>query len=88
MPSTGRPRRNVNPDRVEQLRAEGLSWREIADKLSVGLGTVHRAYQRRSKSVPKMVLQVEPEADPIAEAHKLLQTDWLYRRCGRGQARA
>jgi DNA invertase Pin-like site-specific DNA recombinase len=46
----GRPRANVDLSRVETLRASGASWREIAEKLGVGLGTVHRSLQPRSQS--------------------------------------
>jgi hypothetical protein len=76
----GRPSRNVDPERVEQLRAEGLSWRAISDELKVGTGTARRAYQRRAKSVPKVVL----EPDPIAEALKRMDTDWLYSKMPKG----
>jgi len=41
----GRPRVDVDQSRVEALRASGASWREIAGKLGVGLGTVHRIGQ-------------------------------------------
>jgi len=46
----GRPRTFVNEARVLELRNAGLSWREIAKELRVGVGTVHRAAQRCSKS--------------------------------------
>jgi len=39
----GRPRRPVDVARVNELRAQGWSWAEIAQELGVGLGTVHRA---------------------------------------------
>jgi DNA invertase Pin-like site-specific DNA recombinase len=42
----GRPRRRVDAARVAELRAQGWSWAEIARELGVGLGTVHRSYQR------------------------------------------
>jgi DNA invertase Pin-like site-specific DNA recombinase len=45
----GRPRADVDESRIEALRASGASWRAIAEKLGVGLGTVHRIAQRRSK---------------------------------------
>jgi len=47
----GRPRADVDLSQVEALRASGASWREIAEKLGIGLGTVHRSSQSRSKSV-------------------------------------
>jgi DNA invertase Pin-like site-specific DNA recombinase len=47
----GRPRADVDESRVEALRASGASWRAVAEKLGVGVGTVHRISQRRSKNV-------------------------------------
>jgi DNA invertase Pin-like site-specific DNA recombinase len=47
----GRPRANVDEAEVEALRASGASWRAVAEKLGVGVGTVHRVAQRRSKNV-------------------------------------
>jgi len=41
----GRPRTNVPPLLVYQLRAEGLSFRQIARKMGFGYGSVRRAYQ-------------------------------------------
>jgi len=46
----GRPRRVVDATRIAALRAQGLPWREIARELGVGVGTVHRVAQERSKS--------------------------------------
>jgi hypothetical protein len=42
--SVGRPRRFIPPEQVEQLRREGLSFREIARKTGFGYGSVRRAY--------------------------------------------
>lgn len=36
----GRPRRVVDRDRVVRMKAEGMSLRDIADKLGVGYGTI------------------------------------------------
>ena len=47
----GRPRAGVDESKVEALRASGASWRAVAEKLGVGVGTVHRIAQRRSKNV-------------------------------------
>ena len=47
----GRPRADVDEGEVEALRASGASWRAVAEKLGVGVGTVHRIAQRRSKNV-------------------------------------
>jgi DNA invertase Pin-like site-specific DNA recombinase len=46
----GRPPSPVDADKVAELRAQGASWREIAARLGVGIGTVHRAAQERSSS--------------------------------------
>jgi len=45
----GRPRVDIDQSRVEALRAAGASWRAIAEKMGVGVGTLHRIAQRRSK---------------------------------------
>src|SRR5712692_570772 len=45
----GRPRADVDEAEVLALRNAGASWRTIAKKLGIGLGTVHRIAQRRSK---------------------------------------
>jgi DNA invertase Pin-like site-specific DNA recombinase len=47
----GRPRADVSESKINSLRASGASWREIAKQLGVGIGTVHRASQRRSKNL-------------------------------------
>jgi DNA invertase Pin-like site-specific DNA recombinase len=39
----GRPRQQVDSSKVVALRAEGLSWRSISERLGLGLGTVYRA---------------------------------------------
>lgn len=45
----GRPRVNVDATQIESLRASGLSWREVARKLGLSVGTVHAAaHARRS----------------------------------------
>jgi DNA invertase Pin-like site-specific DNA recombinase len=47
----GRPRADVRESQIEGLRASGASWRAIAKEMGVGVGTVHRIGQRRSKNV-------------------------------------
>ena len=42
----GRPRQPVDPGQVILLRAQGLSWRQIARRLGVGYGTVRRTWQK------------------------------------------
>jgi hypothetical protein len=48
---TGRPRKNLDAKRILALRAQGLSWRMIAKRMQVGIGTSFRAARGRSKSV-------------------------------------
>ena len=47
----GRPQAEVSEAKINSLRASGASWREIAKQLGLGVGTVHRASQRRSKNL-------------------------------------
>ncbi len=46
----GRPRKSVDAEKVAELRAQGTSWRAIAHELGVGVGTVRRAAQERSRN--------------------------------------
>ncbi len=46
----GRPRAAIDETEVHAMRDAGASWRAIAEKLGVGLGTAHRIAQRRSKN--------------------------------------
>ena len=39
----GRPRQEVDSSKILKLRADGLSWRAISERLKLGLGTVYRA---------------------------------------------
>ena len=48
----GRPRAAVDVSRIATLRAQGRSWRVIADELGIGKGTVQRAFQERPKNPP------------------------------------
>jgi DNA invertase Pin-like site-specific DNA recombinase len=45
----GPPPSGVDAQKFAALPAQGLSWREIADRLGVGIGTVHRAARERLK---------------------------------------
>jgi DNA invertase Pin-like site-specific DNA recombinase len=47
----GRPRADVRESQIEGLRASGASWRAIAKQTGLGVGTVHRIGQWRSKNV-------------------------------------
>ena len=42
----GRPRKAVDAARIHALRRSGASWRYVAEKMGVGLGTVMRATQK------------------------------------------
>lgn len=57
----GRPRVQFDESQIETLRASGASWRAIAKELGIGLGTVHRIAQRRSKNVCGDFLNGKPE---------------------------
>jgi DNA invertase Pin-like site-specific DNA recombinase len=39
----GRPKKSVDSVKVRALRSAGHSWREVAEKLGAGIGTVYRA---------------------------------------------
>ncbi len=45
----GRPRQLVDSSKVLKLRANGVSWREVAQQLGLGTGTVYRACRAVSK---------------------------------------
>lgn len=49
----GRPSRNVDRTAVAALRSQGASWRAIATKLGVGVGTLYRAVPTRSKTAQR-----------------------------------
>jgi DNA invertase Pin-like site-specific DNA recombinase len=46
----GRPRVNVDTAQIESLRASGHSWRTIARKLGVSIGTAHAAARTKSQN--------------------------------------
>jgi DNA invertase Pin-like site-specific DNA recombinase len=46
----GRPRKSFDLSRVAGLRSGGLGWRAVAKELGVGVGTLYRASQGRSKT--------------------------------------
>lgn len=52
----GRPRKSLDADEIARFRAQGASWRRIARRLGVSVGTVYNAAQKRSKNVQKVVL--------------------------------
>jgi DNA invertase Pin-like site-specific DNA recombinase len=47
----GRPRASVDESQVASLRDSGASWRAVAKKLGVSMGTARRASQRLAKNV-------------------------------------
>jgi DNA invertase Pin-like site-specific DNA recombinase len=49
----GRPRIEVDAAQIARLRASGSSWREISERLGIGVGTACRALTERSKNPPK-----------------------------------
>jgi DNA invertase Pin-like site-specific DNA recombinase len=55
----GRPKAVFNRARVETLRSEGQSWRQIARTLGVGLGTVRRVHESMA---PAMAVCQNPAA--------------------------
>jgi len=44
----GRPRANVDVGRIAALRALGTPWRTISRQMGLGVGTIHKAFQKRS----------------------------------------
>ena len=46
----GRPRVAADADKIAALRAQGRSWREIAEELGIGKGTAQRAFYRLPKN--------------------------------------
>ena len=46
----GRPSKGIDRSTVVALRSQGASWRAIAEKLGVGIGTLYRAAAGRSKT--------------------------------------
>jgi DNA invertase Pin-like site-specific DNA recombinase len=47
----GRPRKIVDVAKIGRLRAQGASWRAVARRLRVSVGTAHSAARSRSKNV-------------------------------------
>jgi len=57
----GRPTAIVSESKITALRASGASWREVAKQLGLGVGTVHRASQRRSKNLCGGIPEDQPD---------------------------
>jgi DNA invertase Pin-like site-specific DNA recombinase len=49
----GRPTRIVDVAQIVALRSSGASWREVAERMGIGVGTACRALQGHSKNPPK-----------------------------------
>jgi DNA invertase Pin-like site-specific DNA recombinase len=47
----GRPRQEVDSRKVLELRAQGLSWRQVSERLKLGLGTVYRAVRSTARAI-------------------------------------
>jgi transposase len=41
----------VDKNAISALRDSGASWRAVAEKLGIGVGTAHRIAQRRPKNL-------------------------------------
>jgi DNA invertase Pin-like site-specific DNA recombinase len=44
----GRPRVAVDGAKIAALRASGASWRTISQQMGLSIGTVHKAFRKRS----------------------------------------
>lgn len=49
----GRPRRVIDGNRIAKMKAEGMSIREIADKLGIGYGTVRMRLMSDERKTPR-----------------------------------
>jgi hypothetical protein len=58
-----RPRTTVNSTQVAALRATGTSWRDISERLGIGVGTACRALQLPSKNPPEGIIMKRPESN-------------------------
>src|SRR4029077_2903156 len=60
----GRPRVLASENRIQVLRGLGLSWRDIAKHLGIGVGTAHRIAHRRSKNVCGDIVKPDSTKEP------------------------
>ena len=56
----GRPRVDIKPQQVSQLRSQGASWREIAKALGIGTATAMRLVRLDEGSGPN--IQMSPKS--------------------------
>ena len=68
----GRPPAGVDKTKVLALRDSGASWRTIAEKLGIGVGTAHRIAQPRSKNLCGGFGTDDPNHDPHNYAPEVL----------------
>jgi DNA invertase Pin-like site-specific DNA recombinase len=64
----GRPRVNVDLTRALGLKVQGLSYRQIASKMGIGLGTLHRAIKDARDDVPQSMVTAMSEDAESKEA--------------------
>jgi DNA invertase Pin-like site-specific DNA recombinase len=50
----GRPRTVVDANQIARLRASGASWREVAERMGIGVGTAVRALQQAVQKPPEI----------------------------------
>jgi DNA invertase Pin-like site-specific DNA recombinase len=51
----GRPKRTVDAAEIARLRASGASWREVAERMGIGVGTAVRALQQ-ALQIPQEII--------------------------------
>jgi DNA invertase Pin-like site-specific DNA recombinase len=57
----GRPRLYLDSHKIAAVRAEGLSWAKITERLGLGEGTIYRAAQASSKNHLRATLAADCE---------------------------
>lgn len=62
----GRPTKGIEPAKVLALRAQGQTWREIADELEIGVATAHRIANDMQPSPQPNVRKKLPGSSPEA----------------------
>jgi DNA invertase Pin-like site-specific DNA recombinase len=60
----GRPKRVVDAQKIERLRAQGLGWRKISEELGIGVGTLYRLAVGGSKIQEKVFGTMLPSFRP------------------------
>ena len=62
----GRPRAVLDPDTIIELRRQGYSWRQIARRTGLGVGTIRRSYGQCARPRPG---PAEALWDPFLKVH-------------------